>query len=292
VGLEPGSVITLDQFVAKYDGVRITAPGGIGGQCVDLANEYILEVFGFPHEWKNAVEWFGFDPAHFDWVHNNPADLNQIPPRGSIMVWAAAAWNGNLGHIDVVLSAGPQNFVGFDQNWPLGANAHHVTHGYAGVLGWGVPKASPPPAPAPAPPVVPSPPVAANPSPVPNPPAPVPPVPAPPPVVPPPAPTPAPPANIPPPDPPVVVVPPVVPEPPPIAEAGVTTSEWKLAIGYLAQGAAVGTAFVVAHVSGLFGQHWVIPPDLLQLVVDLEFAGGGLVAAYAISRGIRKAGSS
>lgn len=146
----------------------------------------------------------------------------------------------------------------------------------------------PTPPPVVAPPVVPSPPVVNPPNPSPAPlPAPAPPV-----VEQAPAPTPAPaPAPVPP-APPIVVVPPVVPEPPIVAEQGVTTSEWKLAIGYVAQGAAVGTAFVVAQAGGLFGQHWVIPPDLLQLVVDLEFGLGGVVAAYAISRGIRKAGAA
>jgi CHAP domain len=153
--------MTLDQFVAKYDGVRVTAPGGIGGQCVDLVNEYILEVFGFPHEWKNALDWFGTDTAHFDWIRNNPTDLSQIPPRGSIMVWGPGPQTGPNGqHIDIVLSAGAQNFVGFDQNWPIGAYAHHVVHIYPGIVGWGICKVAAPPAVVPpivVPPVVPPP---------------------------------------------------------------------------------------------------------------------------------------
>jgi hypothetical protein len=304
-------MISLAEFVAKWDGKRITAPGGLGGECVDLANEAGLELYGFPHEWKNAIDWYNnFDAAHFDRVANNPNDANQLPPAGSFVVWGPGPQTGPNGqHIDLVISTGTQTFVGFDQNWPIGANAHHVVHSYAGILGWIVPKiaapapppvAPPPPAPAPVPPAPTPPPMPAPvPEPVPAPvalplpspaPAPVPPAPA-------PVPTPAPESTAPPIPPgtpgapPVVVIPPVVPEPPPVAEAGVTTSEWKLAIGYLAQGAAVGTAFVVAHAGGLLGQHWTIPADLLQLVVDLEFAGGGLVAAYAISRGIRKAGT-
>jgi hypothetical protein len=127
--------ISLDAFVAEWDGKRITAPGGIGGECVDLANEYILEVFGFPHEWKNALDWFGASPDKFDWVLNDPKNLTQLPPRGALMVWGPGPYTGPNGqHIDVVLSAGPQNFVGFDQNWPIGANAHHVVHDYVGAF--------------------------------------------------------------------------------------------------------------------------------------------------------------
>lgn len=281
-------MISLADFVAKWDGKRITAPGGIGGECVDLANEAGLELYGFPHEWKNAIDWFGFDPAHWNWVRNDPKNLAQIPPAGALMVWGPDAQIGTnaFGHIDLVLSAGPQSFVGFDQNWPVGSFAHHQTHSYAGIIGWGIPILPAPPAPPPPPAPVPAPPpVVVNPSPVPEPaPVPVPlPSPTPAPVVTPPAPVPAPP--------PVVVVPPPVPEPAPVAEAGISTSEWKLALGYIAQGAAVGTAFLVAHAGALFGQHWTIPPDLLQLVVDLEFSGGAVVVAYAISRGIRKGGT-
>ena len=153
--------MTLDQFVAEYDGKRIVSAGGLGGQCVDLANQYVAELFGFPHEWHNAIDWFGVDPQRFRWVRNDPHDLAQIPPRGSLMVWGpnSGVGTGALGHIDVVLSAGPQSFVGFDQNWPLGAYAHHVAHSYAGVIGWGIPidahgesLLNPPPPPAPAPP--------------------------------------------------------------------------------------------------------------------------------------------
>jgi hypothetical protein len=98
------------------------------------------------------------------------------------------------------------------------------------------------------------------------------------------------------PEPAPVTVPPViappVPEPPPIAEAGVTTSEWKLALAYLAQGAAIGTADLVNIVSkAVWHVSVTIPPDLLQLVVNLEFAAGGVVGLYAVSRGIRKLGA-
>ena len=80
------------------------------------------------------------------------------------------------------------------------------------------------------------------------------------------------------------VVPPVVPVPPILGGAGVTTSEWKLVIGYVAQAAAVGTAAVIAK----FGFH-VSDADL-QLIVNLEFAVAIPVVGYALSRGLAKVG--
>lgn len=137
------------------------------------------------------------------------------------------------------------------------------------------------------------------------------PVPAPPPV---PVPQPAPPVTpqpAPQPDPtPPIVVPPIspppVPEPAPVAEAGVTTSEWALAVRYLQQLLAVGTVAVFVKVSTLacplvatvftLGNacstfHPTIPSDLLSLIVGLEVTGAIGVAGYAVSRGIRKVGT-
>lgn len=159
------------------------------------------------------------------------------------------------------------------------------------LLRYSVPAISPSPAPAPVPTPAPPPPAPAPaPTPAPEPPPPTP-APAPPqPPGPTPIPTPDPGGNPPVQNPPVPpVVPPDVPEPPIVAEQGVTTSEWKLALGFLAQAAAVGTADLV-NVIGKAVWHTsvTIPPDLLQLLVSLEFAGAVAVAGYAVSRGIRK----
>ena len=138
-----------------------------------------------------------------------------------------------------------------------------------------VPLPTPPPVPVPVPtPPVEVPPVAVNPSPVPDP------------VAPPAVPTP----------PPAPVVPPIpvpdVPVPAVVAEAGITTSEWALVVRYLYQLAAVGTVAVVTKVGALFGFHVTIPTDLLTLIVGLEVTGAIGVGTYAVSRGIRKAGTT
>lgn len=312
--------MTLAEFVAKYTGKFVTAPGGLGGQCVDLANQYGQEVFGFPHEWKNAIDWFGFDSAHWSWVKNDAGNAAQFPEAGDVVVWGpdAQVGTGPLGHIDIWLSGDGFQFHGFDQNWPVGSPAHVQWHSYEGVIGWAKPivpaPQPPPPAPVP-PPAPPAPPAPKPPDPIPAPPAPVPappPVPVPVPAPPVPTPQPAPPFPHPvdpiPPLPPVPpITPPVPPEPSPVAEAGVTTSEWQLAIRYLQQLLAVGTVAVVVKVSaiacplvaGLFNlganacanYHPTIPPDLLSMVVGLEVTGMIGVAGYAISRGVRKVGT-
>lgn len=84
----------------------------------------------------------------------------------------------------------------------------------------------------------------------------------------------------------------IVPEPPILAEAGITTSEWKLAIGYLVQLAGLGTADLVNAIAGaVWHTSITIPPAVLAEIAGLEVAGVVAVAAYAISRGIRKLGA-
>lgn len=96
------------------------------------------------------------------------------------------------------------------------------------------------------------------------------------------------------PTPPVVVSTPVaIPEPPIVAEAGVTTSEWKALLGFAVQGATLGTADLVNAISqAAFHVSVTIPPTLLTLIVNLEFAGAFVVGSYAVSRAVRKIGTS
>jgi hypothetical protein len=88
---------------------------------------------------------------------------------------------------------------------------------------------------------------------------------------------------------PITVTVPDVPEPPVVAEAGVTTSEWKLALGFLAQAfAAVTLDAVNAVAAAAFHASVNVPPALLDLAVKLEFAGAFVAGTYIVSRGVRK----
>lgn len=77
-----------------------------------------------------------------------------------------------------------------------------------------------------------------------------------------------------------------VPEPAPIAEAGVTTSEWKLALGLVAQLLVVGTTTVLAKAGLHLGQ------DVVSLIVTFEFLAIGVGISYIFGRSIRKAGTT
>src|SRR5579859_608052 len=76
-----------------------------------------------------------------------------------------------------------------------------------------------------------------------------------------------------------------VAEPGVVAEAGVTTSEWKLALGYLAQLAATYTAQAVAQ-----SFHYSLSASLASQLGNFEVVAALVVASYVVSRAIRKFG--
>lgn len=144
-----------DTFIANWLGKAIDWDGYFGPQCVDLVAQYCADN-GKPVAWANAKDWAN-NPAlsgAFDWTDNNPADPNQYPNRGDIVVF-----NGNLpgsggyGHIcifDMKVSTGV--WQGLDQNWG-GQYVHFIpNHNWSYVMGWWTVKPKPVPAPVETPP--------------------------------------------------------------------------------------------------------------------------------------------
>src|SRR5581483_9019661 len=111
------SAVSLLRFVSRHQGQRVTAPGGLGGQCVDLANLYLVDVWAKPEIHANAVDWQSARIQGMVWEPNAPANH---PNRGDIVVWRQYAPHGIgiFGHIAVCLTADGMDLITFDQNWP------------------------------------------------------------------------------------------------------------------------------------------------------------------------------
>ena len=122
-------------FAWKHIGDVVTAPGGLGGECVDLANLWLLEGFGTAHVYANAVFWKDARIRGFTWEPNTPMNM---PIPGSLVVWQQQPdWHiGVNGHIALALSASRLYLVTLDQNWPEGSPCRLHLHDYRGVLGW------------------------------------------------------------------------------------------------------------------------------------------------------------
>ncbi len=130
--------MNVPDFVQRYIGARLTAVGGDGGQCVDLANQWIAECCGLSHVYRNAIEWAGPGLERMRWTGNRP---NNAPLPGALVVWQETPHLGIgvFGHIALVVGADEFALVTCDQNWSEGEICALNVHSYAGVLGWQTP---------------------------------------------------------------------------------------------------------------------------------------------------------
>lgn len=130
-------MVSLQDFIAKYIGQFVDFDGVFGAQCVDLMNQYIVDVLGI----SNPIQILGGATAYeiyqnandsrFTKIINTP---NGVPNVGDMVFWDTTI--GNAGHVDIFLSGDTNSFTGFDQNWPVGSPCHQQTHDYNGVAGW------------------------------------------------------------------------------------------------------------------------------------------------------------
>ena len=122
-------------FVARWRGQICNFPGGAGGQCVDLANQFLQDYWKAAPRRLNAVDWARTVLPGMVWTPNSPSNT---PPAGSLVVWGPNAKEeiGEAGHIAIAVYGEVMGFLSFDQNWPDGAPCSLVTHEYGGVLGW------------------------------------------------------------------------------------------------------------------------------------------------------------
>lgn len=128
-------MIGVLEFAAAHLGRRVAAPGGIGGQCVDLANLWLISTGGSAVR-ANAADWPRHAIPGWRWVGNAPANS---PPAGAIVVWKAnvpVLSVGPYAHIAVAIAADAWTLVTLDQDWPRDAPVALVVHDYTGVAGW------------------------------------------------------------------------------------------------------------------------------------------------------------
>lgn len=125
----------LYDWIASRDQVRVTAPGGLGGQCMDLVNDYLLSVRMVLALRCNAVDLPAHRPGRAGWTANGPLNF---PSPGAIVVWGPSVTLriGEFGHTAIAVLANPGQILSLDQNWPEGNVTHLVTHQYHSVIGW------------------------------------------------------------------------------------------------------------------------------------------------------------
>lgn len=130
--------MSFQEFLEKWNGKYVDYDGAYGGQCVDLARQYIWEVLNFPASSikpvvgaKDMYEKYDslVDKNYFDRIPNTPTGL---PVEGDIILWG----NSTYGHVAIYVEGDVNKFRSFDQNYPTGTPCHIQEHTYKNVLGW------------------------------------------------------------------------------------------------------------------------------------------------------------
>lgn len=128
--------MTPQEFFTKYDGKGIDFDGAYGNQCMDLMNQFTVEVWGDTSGQLRAPtayqSWLKGGPD-YDKIHYQPG---RTPQEGDIIYWSDQYVKGT-GHVAIATSKANQSiFTSFDQNWPVGSKCHYQEHTYSGVVGW------------------------------------------------------------------------------------------------------------------------------------------------------------
>jgi hypothetical protein len=128
-----------DAWFATAVGRGMNPDGMYGYQCVDVADDYCIALWG---NWRNTIGAVGTadqlygtaSTTYFTKIRNNPSDSNQIPQHGDIVVFS-------YGHVAVVDSANTANMSVLQQDgnhptWPC----QRGTLTYYVIIGWLRPK--------------------------------------------------------------------------------------------------------------------------------------------------------
>lgn len=109
------------KFKEKWLGKLIDYDGHFGGQCFDVANQYIYEITAerpLVRLLKASQIWYQPDmifpnPEKWERIENTP---DFIPEQGDLIVWDDASWNLNYGHVGIVESSTLDGGVVLQQN--------------------------------------------------------------------------------------------------------------------------------------------------------------------------------
>lgn len=121
----------LKKFIRKYRGKKVQAPGGLGGQCVDLVVLWMNKQ-GLDRIWAHAVDFPKHATEDMPFIPNRAGNR---PKPGDVMIWNGRVGRG-YGHNSIFVRGTRNKFLSFDQNWPTGSPANLVSHGSQNLAGW------------------------------------------------------------------------------------------------------------------------------------------------------------
>lgn len=135
------AMLTIDEFLKKYENKSWDFDGVYNAQCFDLFQFYNRDVVGAPFVTGAAAKdiWNTYPQAFYEKIPNGPSNY---PKKGDVMIWGSAY--GIYGHVAICSEDGnPQtdSFTVLSQNDPAGVPSIYKTYkDWKGVLGWLRPK--------------------------------------------------------------------------------------------------------------------------------------------------------
>lgn len=128
--------MTPQDFFNKYNGKGIDYDGAYGDQCMDLMNQFTVEV------WGDTSGQLRAPTAYQSWLKTSPDyekiyyQPGKVPQEGDTIYWSDTYMKGT-GHVAIATNKRNQSVLtSFDQNWPVGSKCHYQEHTYNGVVGW------------------------------------------------------------------------------------------------------------------------------------------------------------
>lgn len=131
--------MTFQEFIDEYEGKKVDWDGRYDAQCVDLARQYINDVWKTP-QFRPVVGakniWEAVDEDYYIKIPNTPTG---VPENGDILVWDATP--GNVwGHVAMFIDGGSMRMRVFEQDGFTQDGAKKAYRNYTNIKGWFRPK--------------------------------------------------------------------------------------------------------------------------------------------------------
>ena len=114
-------IMTLEEFVKKYNGVKIDFDNYGGAQCVDLFRQYLKDVYGIKEPTGVCGTSGGAKDLYLDYP-KMPLEkkylirsATKLPKEGDIVIWDSSPTN-EFGHVAICLGKLGSSIIVFEQN--------------------------------------------------------------------------------------------------------------------------------------------------------------------------------
>lgn len=128
----------LQDFIKKYQDKSVDYDKNFGPQCVDLFNQYLIDVYKIKEPIKEfpvvgAYQLFDMakNKSNFETQNNGLLD---IAKPGDIIVWNQKV--GPFGHVGICAKAGLMTLEVFEQNWNGVQKCVINKHNYTNIIGF------------------------------------------------------------------------------------------------------------------------------------------------------------